>query len=175
MENSLGNSVQSVLRARVRSTDPTDLKSAMKASTVERHESLSKQARQTSSTNGNSLMGTFEESCISGNSRDPSEEKALLDVEYRSTYPIDEPIESISRLVTSHARSAVPSLPQTNSSFDYHNHNKSKTFPVDKECCDINEPCEDHDDFDGDDDTIDNGTQDISSHFSGYENKVLFG
>lgn len=50
-------------------------------------------------------------------------------IKFKSTFPIDQPISKSNHFNTFPGGKG-----------------KANTFPVDKECCDYNEPCEDHDD-----------------------------
>lgn len=52
-------------------------------------------------------------------------------IKFKSTFPIDQPISQSNHFNTFPSR-----------------RKKVNTFPIDKECCDLNEPCDDHEDFD---------------------------
>jgi len=52
-------------------------------------------------------------------------------LQFRSTFPIDEPIGGSRVISSASAKSPKPVV-------------RSSTFPVDKKCCDTNKPCKDH-------------------------------
>ena len=184
---SLGNGIQSFLRNRAvtKRSDSTELKSAIKcASGSDRFSIVSSNAHHQKQTcpNGdyvesNNFQESGRDSPESGEiGRRNSDDKSLIEVEYKSTYPIDEPIEAVlnSSNNGSTSSNARPTSLFPNSPTRHRNHKNSKTFPVDRECCDVNEPCEEHEhDYFGDidDESFPNG--DPSLQYSGYENKVF--
>lgn len=120
-----------VVRSRARVHDPIDLKSALKTSLV------GNERKHNGLVNGGDIERCgLEEKPVNN----------LDNVEYKSTYPIDEPINppsSVGRgpdLVSPTAHHPFPPRLLNGGAGTC----VGNTYPVDKECCDVNRPCEDH-------------------------------
>lgn len=217
---SIGNSLESVLRARCvnkRLTDsyshPSELKSAIKVGKGKGSGGADSNGKQPD----HHLSNYSHQKQIFSNYHSNDDEKTKIDrfspekgaemhdlknvdneagVEYKSTYPIDEPVDSGSGSVLNahqfsedgYCENNVRRSPLSHERHLPHNHSRSETFPVDEKCCDVNEPCEEHaqdylggDSLDLSDENFLNGEhqrqQFATLHYSGYNDKVscLFG
>lgn len=126
--------------------NPADLKSVLKASSMAKDQQQQKVNLVLQNGNGGDV-----ERCSSERRDDRS---GSYEVEYKSTYPIDEPINEPLRSISGGGMrlagggGGTPLNHPYPLDFQYKKQQpqRLKTYQVDKQCCDVNSPCEDHGD-----------------------------